>query len=94
VPVGGFQIHYKGYKVEDDILEEVTGWQPGQEMPVGRIRFDPPRAESLRAEGNVSLNVLFITPPWLGDDDLTIPLAGLPGVIEHVRRLVESFRLL
>jgi len=26
------------------MLEEVTDWQPGQEIPVGRIRFDPPEA--------------------------------------------------
>lgn len=94
VPFGGFQIHFNGYKVEDDMLEEVTDWKPGQEIPVGRIRFDPPRAENLRAEGRVSLNVLFITPPWLGDDDLTISLAALPGIVEHVGRLLESFRLL
>jgi hypothetical protein len=94
VPLGSFQIHYKGYKVQDDLLEEVADWTPGQEIPVGRIRFDPPEAEDLRAEGNVSLNVLFITPPWLGDDDLTISLAALPGIIEHVRRLLSSFRLL
>jgi hypothetical protein len=75
-------------------LEEVADWTPGQEIPVGRIRFDPPEAENLRAEGNVSLNVLFITPPWLGDADLTISLAALPGVIEHVGLLVDSFRYL
>jgi len=38
--------------------------------------------------------VLFITPPWQGDDDLTIPLGAIPGIIEHVKQLVDSFRLL
>jgi hypothetical protein len=94
VPLGSFNICFNGYKVEDDILEEVTNWKPGQEIPVGRIRFDPPEAENLRAEGNVSLNVVFITPPWLGDDDLTISLGAVHGIIEHVGQLVESFRLL
>jgi hypothetical protein len=30
----------------------------------------------------------------LGDADLTISLAALPGVIEHVKLLVDSFRYL
>jgi hypothetical protein len=94
VPLGSFKIHFNGYKVEDDMLEEITDWKPGQEIPVGRIRFEPPGAENLRAEGNVSLNVVFITPPWLGDDDLTISLGALPGIIEHVSQLIDSFRLL
>jgi hypothetical protein len=94
VPVGGFQIRFNGYKVEEDMVEEVSNWTPDQEIPVGRIRFDPPEAENLRAEGNVRLNVLFVTPPWQTEPDLTISLAALPGIVDHVAKLLDSFRLL
>jgi hypothetical protein len=92
VPAGSFQIHFNGYKVEEDFVEEVTDWTPDQDIPVGRIRFNPPRAENLRAEGNVRLNVLFVTPPWQGDAKLSIPLSVLPGIVDHVAKLLETFR--
>jgi hypothetical protein len=76
------------------MVAEVEGWTPDQEIPVGRIRFDPPRAENLRAEGDVRLNVLFVTPPWQGDADLTISLAVLPGIVDHVAKLLDTFRQL
>jgi hypothetical protein len=94
VPAGSFQIHFNGIKVEEDLVEEVEDWSPDKEIPIGRIRFDPPRAENLRAEGNIGLNILFVTPPWLGDDKLSFPLRAVPGVVEHVAKLLDSFRYL
>jgi hypothetical protein len=94
IPLGGIQLRYNGIKVEEDMVEEVPDWTPEQEIPLGRIRFDPPRAYNLRAEGNISLDVQFVTPPWLGDPELALPLAALPGVIDRVAKLLDSFRLL
>jgi hypothetical protein len=94
VPLGQFKIAYKGFVVEEDILDEVGDWQPGQDIPVGRIRFDPPRAENLRAEGPVTLRVLFVTPPWQGDDKLSISLGSLPVMLDHVAKLLDTFRQL
>ncbi len=94
VPSGSFQVRFNGYQVERDMVVEVVDWTPDKEIPVGRIRFDPPRAENLRAEGNVRLDVLFVTPPWLGDPELSIPLAAIPGIVHHVAQLLDTFRQL
>jgi len=94
VPVGQFKISYRGIVVEEDMLDEVDDWKPDQEIPVGRIRFDPPRAENLRAEGPVTLRVLFVTPPWQGDDELSITLGSAPIIIEHTAKLLDTFRYL
>jgi hypothetical protein len=94
IPVGSVQLRYNGIKVEEDLVEEVPDWTPEQEIPLGRIRFDPPRAYNLRAEGNISLDVQFVTPPWQGDAELALPLRALPGVIERVSQIVDSFRYL
>lgn len=94
VPVGQFKIDYRGIVVEEDMLDEVDDWQPDQEIPVGRIRFDPPRAEDLRAEGPVNLRVLFVTPPWQGDDELVIPLGAVPIMTDHLAKLLDTFRQL
>ena len=42
VPVGQFHIDYRGHVVEEDWLDEVRDWQPGQDIPVGRIRLTLP----------------------------------------------------
>ncbi len=91
VPVGGFKIAYNGIPVEEDMVEEVADWSPYMEIPVGRIRFDPPRAYNLRAVGDISLDVQFITPPWLGDPDLSIPLRAVPTIIERVAVILDTF---
>jgi hypothetical protein len=94
VPVGQFEISYLGHVVEEDLLDEVRDWQPDQDIPVGRIRFDPPIAANLRAEGKVKLRILFVTPKWQGDDALSIGLGSLPVVIDHTAKLLDTFRQL
>jgi hypothetical protein len=94
VPVGRLDLAFNGYKVEEDIIEEIAEWSPDQEIPVGRIRFDPPRAENLRAVGKVNLDVRFVTPEWRDDPRLTMPLRALPFVVERVSQIVDSFRYL
>lgn len=94
VPVGGIQLRYNGIPVEQDMVEEVPDWTPDKEIPIGRIRFDPPYAYNLRAEGNISLDVQFVTPPWQGDAELALPLRALPGIVDHVAKLLDTFRQL
>jgi hypothetical protein len=94
LPVGSIQLRYNGIKVEEDMVEEIPDWTPQQEIPLGRIRFDPPRAYNLRAEGNISLDVQFVTPPWQGDAELALSLRALPGVIDRVAELLDTFRQL
>jgi len=91
VPIGSFQLRYDGIMVEEDMVEEVPDWTPEKEIPLGRIRFDPPRAYNLRAEGNISLDVQFVTPPWLGDPELALPLRAIPTVIDHTAKLLDTF---
>jgi hypothetical protein len=59
-----------------------------------RIRFDPPRAYNLHAEGNISLDVQFVTPPWQDDAELALSLRALPGIIDQVAKLLDTFRQL
>ncbi len=94
VPVGQFHIDYRGHVVEEDWLDEVRDWQPGQDIPVGRIRFDPPVAVNLRADGKVKLRILFVTPEWQGDDALSMGLGSIPVVIDHMAKLLDTFRQL
>jgi hypothetical protein len=94
IPIGSIQLYYNGIKVEEDMVEEVPDWTPEKEIPLGRIRFDPPRAYNLRAEGNISLDVQFVTPPWQGDAELALPLGALPSVIDHLTKLLDTFRQL
>jgi hypothetical protein len=91
VPVGKLDIRFNGIKVEDDFVEEVTDWNPDQDIPVGRIRFDPPRAENLRAVGTVSLDIWFMTPKTASDDELTITLRALPDIVDYVAKLLDTF---
>jgi hypothetical protein len=91
VPVGALKLAYNGIVVESEPGLEITGWEPGDDVPVGRIRFDPPRAENLRAEGEVRLDVWFVTPAFRSDADLTIKLGNLPGVIQHVATMLDLF---
>lgn len=94
IPVGSIQLRYNGILAEQDTVEEVSDWTPEQNIPLGRLRFDPPRAYNLRAEGNISLDVQFVTPPWLGDAALAIPLRALPVIIGHLAKLLDTFRQL
>jgi hypothetical protein len=91
IPIGKLGLSYKGIPVEQDILDEVE-FAPDKEIPVGRIRFDPPRIEQLRVEPEVSLEVRFVTPAFGGDADLTIPLGAVGGIVSHVAKLLDSFR--
>lgn len=91
IPVGKLEFRFNGIKVEDDLVEEVANWTPDQDIPVGRIRFDPPRAENLRAIGKVSLDVWFMAPKIPSDDELTITLGALSGIVEYVAKLLDTF---
>ncbi len=94
IPVGSIQLHYNGIQVEEDMVEEVPDWTPDTEIPLGRIRFDPPCAYNLRAEGSITLDVQFVTPPWQGDAELALPLRAVPSIIDHVAKLLDTFRQL
>jgi hypothetical protein len=91
IPVGSFKMGYSGTIIERDMPEELPAWTPGQELKVGRIRFDPPRAENLRAEGQVALDVRFVTPPFGKDADLTITLRSLPFLVRDIEILLDLF---
>jgi len=91
IPVGKLHLSYKGIPVEQEIVDEVA-WAPDQEIPVGRIRFDPPRIEQLSVKPEIDLNVRFVTPAFGSDADLTIPLNGVSGIVEHTAKLLDTFR--
>jgi hypothetical protein len=91
IPVGSFKIGYSGILVEQDVPDELPAWTPGEDLKVGRLRFDPPRAENLRAEGKIALDVRFVTPPFGGDADLTISLRMLPFLVRDVEILLDLF---
>jgi hypothetical protein len=91
IPVGAFTFDYSGTIVEKDIPEDLPDWAPDQEIEVGRIRFDPPRAEDLRAQGKISLDVRFVTPAFGDDADLTITLSSLPFLVSDIAVLLDLF---
>jgi hypothetical protein len=91
IPVGALQLSYRGIPVEQEIVDEVE-WAPNQEIPVGRIRFDPPRMEQLSVKPEVNLDVRFVTPAFGSDADLTIPLRAVGGIVQHVAKVLDSFR--
>lgn len=92
VPVGRFGISYNGIVVEEEFLDEVEDWKPDDEIPIGRIRFDPPRAYNLRAVGRVNVDVRFIAPRFGKEAQLSLKLANVPVVVESVAAVVDSFR--
>jgi hypothetical protein len=92
VPVGKFEIAYNGIVVEKEFLDEVDDWKPDDEIPVGRIRFDPPRAYDLRAVGRVNVDVRFIAPRFGKEDQLSLKLSAVPVVVECVAAVVDTFR--
>lgn len=93
IPLGSFEIKWEGgQRVERDILENVDYWEPDQDIPVGRIRFDPPIALNLRAVGHVRVDVQFVTPKFGKEDKLSLKLASVDGIVAHVAKVVDSFR--
>jgi hypothetical protein len=92
VPVGKFEIAYNGKVVEEEFLDEVEDWKPDDEIPIGRIRFDPPRAYNLRAVGNVNVDVRFIAPRFGKEGELSLKLSAVPVVVECVAAVVDVFR--
>ena len=92
IPVGKLGLEYNGFVIEKDLVGEDEEWAPDKEIPVGRIRFDPPRVENLRVKPEVSVDVRFVTPAFGSDADLTIPLRNLGGIVEHVAKVLDSFR--
>jgi hypothetical protein len=93
VPLGRFEIKWdSGIKVEDDIVEEINDWEVDHDIPVGRIRFDPPYVTNLRAVGRVKLDIRFITPRFGKENKLALKLASVDGVVDHVAKVVDSFR--
>ncbi len=91
IPVGKLQFSYRGILVEKELVDEVE-WAPDKEIPVGRIRFDPPRIEQLSVKPEVSLDVRFVTPAFGSDADLTIPLRSVGSIVQHVAQVLNSFR--
>lgn len=91
IPVGSVTMLYSGTLVEKDMPEDLPRWTPGQELKMGRIRFDPPRAENLRAEGKIAVDIRFVTPPFGGDADLSITLRSLPFLIRDIAILLDLF---
>lgn len=93
-PVGSFEIGFNGIPVEEKPGPDIADWTPDQEIHLKRIRFSPPRAYNFHVKGQISLDVAFVTPAFGGDADLSITLRGLVHVVDHVTKLLDTFRYL
>lgn len=94
IPSGSIQLRYNGIPVENEPVLEITDWSPDQEYVIHRIRFDPPRAYNLRAEGPIQLQVSFTTPPFPPEPAHTVTISQLSASCEHVAMIVDAFKML
>jgi hypothetical protein len=91
-PVGSFEIGFNGIPVEEEPGVDMPHWTPDQDIHLKRIRFDPPRAYNFHVKGKISLDIGFETPAFRGDADLSVTLRNLPGIVDHVAKVVELFK--
>jgi hypothetical protein len=80
--------------VERDEIEEITEWEPNDELPIGRVRFEPPDPGKIRAAGQVRLEVRFFTPRFGKENKLSLKLSTVPGLVDDVGKVIDSFKLL
>jgi hypothetical protein len=80
VPMGEFRLHSSvGARiVERDLLEEITDWEPHDELPLGRVRFTPADPGELRAVGAVGLETRFFTPYFGKENKLSLNSGRCP----------------
>lgn len=94
IPRGAIQIAFNGIPVENDPVDAISDWSPDKEYVIHRIRFDPPRAYNLRANGPIQLEVVFSTPPFDNEPAHAVSLPQLRKTCDHVANVLASFQLL
>lgn len=94
IPRGSLKLRFNGVPVDMERILEIPEWTPHQEHVIHRIRFDPPRAYNLRAEGPLRLAVSFTTPPFGGEPEHQITTLQIAESCAHVRHVVDAFKLL
>jgi hypothetical protein len=78
--------------VHREVFNPPNQWRPGEEFPLIRVCYDPPRATSPAFTGNVTVIVYFGAPALAQDDPArAIPIGGLQDVSNHVAAIVDSF---
>ncbi len=80
--------------VERDEIEELTDWEPNDEIPIGRVRFAPPDPGKIRAVGPVGLEIRFFTPHFGKENKLSLKLSTVPALVDDVGKVIDSFKLL
>lgn len=91
VPVGEFNIRYNGIAVEKDFVKGVADWEPDEHIPIGRIRFDPPRAYNIHTVGGVNIDLRFLAPKFGKEKKLSLKLSNVLAVVASVSAVVDSF---
>jgi hypothetical protein len=94
IPSGPIQLRFNGIPVESEPVLEIPNWSPDEEYVIHRIRFDPPRAYNLRAEGPIQLQVSFTTPPFATEPAHTVTISQLRGCCDHVAKIIDLFKML
>ncbi len=94
IPSGAIQLHFNGIPLETEPVLEISNWSPDQEYVIHRIRFDPPWAYNLRAEGPIQLQVSFTTPPFEAEPAHSVTIGQLRAACDHMAMVIEAFKML
>ena len=94
IPVGEIDIRFNGYKVEDDHIAEIFNWTPDQEMVIHRMRFEPPTAYNLRVVSPLKVATGFSVPPFRSEAAYGARPSEIEAACEHLRMVVDAFKLL
>lgn len=94
IPLGSFDIAFEGTVFERDHIVEITDWKPYEEAVIERLRFDPPIARNLRVTGPMTVNYAFSTPAFGPEGEHGIHGQLLRKCCDHVRMVVDMFKLL
>jgi hypothetical protein len=80
--------------VERDLVDEIDDWEPDAELPIGLVRYAPPDPGEIRAVGPLGIDVQFFTPRFGKEDKLSLKLGTVPGLVDDVSDIIDSFKLL
>ena len=94
VPGGKIDIRFNGIAVEVKEVNEVRNWTPKTHLLIREIRFDPPCAYNMRAVGPLNVGVSFYVPKWGAEPYCSVNFLTLSEMCEHVRMVVDAFKLL
>lgn len=90
-PGGSVPIAFKEMVVEKYEVAQITNWSPDNDYVIARLRFDPPRAYNLRAQGPVRVGAGFRTSAFHGEPEHSIDIQTLRQTCDHVRMVVGLF---